>query len=201
MGSHARATVDRSALRSRTSSGAARLRRLSRSAPAPRQRSSSRAISSSRSAWLATGSAVASLDPPRLCSLVDCSAGTPIPSAPVELGVDYVIVRHGPAAVAVAGWLSVAVTGWGRLQAIQELLQLRGQRLDSVEWCFLLDGLAGIGDPRLRARPVMGRGGLTELAKPPLHLVCHRIKLIARFDRPAELLVVLAMRFGLGNHP
>src|ERR1700761_4002774 len=111
MGSQAPATLDRSVTRSRSSSRAYLLRRLSRSATARRQRSSSLASSASESVWEATASGGLSPTASRSSSVFECSVElTMAGSAPVELGVDHVVVANSRAPV-VAGWLPVAATG------------------------------------------------------------------------------------------
>src|ERR1700739_199453 len=157
MGSQAPATLDRSVTRSRSSSRAYLLRRLSRSATARRQRSSSLASSASESVWeaIASGGLLPTLS--RSSSVFECSVElTMAGSVPVELGVDHVVVANS-GAPAVAGGLPVAAAGWHGFVRVTHLLQFGCQRLHPLQRGLVLDGLPRVGDQHLGACPVMWR--------------------------------------------
>src|SRR4051794_6739772 len=222
IGRKAEVTFSRSVCRSRSSSRAYRLRRLSRSARARRQRSSSWATSGP------SGEAPAGLPDDSTSSLgggpviavssdtgAPGSGGGPVPvlvdvfvacsviggSAPVELGVDDVVLGVGrPAAGAGPGggrlpspWLRGHEPG-------EDLLELVGQVAHPVHRGLVLHGLTGVGDEHLGTGTLVRRRCVAEFVQSALHLVGERVELVARVDLLAQLLIGCPVALGLLHH-
>ena len=188
MGSHAPATLDRSVVRSRSSSRAYRLRRLSRSATARRQRSSSLAssavrIRSGRQPLLA-GFRLPGHRPLRSWNVL---SGLTMAAQPRSNSASTTSSSPTARAPAVAGRLPVAATGRHGLQPVKHLLQFGCQRLHPVHRCVFLDGLPRVGDQHLGACPVVRRRRIAQFGEPALDLVCRRVEFIARFDLPCAV--------------